>query len=214
MLEMSTTSLYLFFKDSDASKIIKNTTASPTQENKSRIASRQVSQKEFVRKHTPAEALYLYVEISLTKQQYEVLRESNRNIHPEVLDHCTQEEIEYVKLVTIWVCDGSQQSQFQQTFFDIPSDDSNIFHSSLAILQLQVNIRSHKNILWQNPTPSSTRFCRPIRIRFLHEIVDITKKEIKYVEDQAKDLKKTEILTSNGVIYVRHTLLPTIVDAK
>ncbi|KAF2888695.1 hypothetical protein ILUMI_17478 [Ignelater luminosus] len=122
--------------------------------------------------------------------------------------------MEYVELVTIWVCDGTQQSQFQQTFFDIPSDDSNIFHSSLASLQLQVNIRSNKNILWQNPTPSSTHFCRPIRIRFLREIVDITKKEIKYVEDQAKDLKKTEILTSNGVIYVRHTLLPTIVDAK
>ncbi|KAF2889151.1 hypothetical protein ILUMI_17022 [Ignelater luminosus] len=85
--------------------------------------------------------------------------------------------------------------------------------SNLA-LDCQVNIRSHKKILWQNPTPSSTRVYRPIRIRFLQETVDITKEETKYVEDQAKDLRKTEIPTSNGVIYVRHTLLPTMVDAK
>ncbi|KAF2880792.1 hypothetical protein ILUMI_25380 [Ignelater luminosus] len=116
----------------------------------------------------------------------------------EVLDQCTQEEMEYMELITKWGCDDSQQSQFQQTFFDISSDDSNIFQSSLVPLRLQVNIRSHKKILWQNPTPSSTRFCRPIRIRFLHEIVDITKEEIKYVEDQAKDLRetKTELFTS------------------
>ncbi|KAF2889256.1 hypothetical protein ILUMI_16917 [Ignelater luminosus] len=110
--------------------------------------------------------------------------------------------MEYVELITKWGCDGSQQSQFQQTFFDISSDDSNIFQSSLVPLRLQVNMRSHKNILWQNPTPSSTRFCRPIRIRFLHETVNITKEEIKYIKDQAKDLRKAEIPTSNGVIYV------------
>lgn len=62
--------------------------------------------------------------------------------------------------------------------------------------------------------PSSPRFCRPIRIRFLHETANITKNEIKYVEDQIKKLTKTELSNSKGVMYILHTLVLTMVDAK
>lgn len=68
--------------------------------------------------------------------------------------------------------------------------------------------------MWQNPLPSSPRFCRPIRIRFISETKDITNEEFAYIDNQAKNLTKTEIPTTSGIIYVTHKLLPTMVDAK
>ncbi|CAH0561743.1 unnamed protein product [Brassicogethes aeneus] len=183
--------------------------------------------KEFV-KHSPAEALILFVNMGLTKKQYDILRESNPNIYPcysiikeakkmcrrEVFDHFVQNEIGHIELITKWGCDASQQSQFQQKFNDVTSDDSNIFQSSMVPLRLQVNTDNYTKIMWQNPTPSSVRFCRPIRIRFLHETVDVTKEEINYMENQVKNLRKTEVQTCNGVIQVKHTMIPTMVDGK
>lgn len=48
----------------------------------------------------------------------------------------------------------------------------------------------------------------------VHETVDITNNEINYVEDQIKQLSKTETSNSNRVMYVSHILVPTMVDAK
>ncbi|CAH1109407.1 unnamed protein product [Psylliodes chrysocephalus] len=115
-----------------------------------------------------------------------------------------------IELITKWGCDGSQQSQFQHSFSDLTSDDSNIFQSSMVPLRLQVHTGINKKIIWQNPTPSSTRFCRPIRIRFLYEIVDIIKEEIKYIEDHVKNLQSTEVQTSSGMIQVKHTMITTM----
>lgn len=132
----------------------------------------------------------------------------------DVLQNCTTEELENLELISKWGCDGSHQTAYQQKFLDSSHDDSNIFQSSLVPLRLQSHIGNKMKTLWQNPTPSSTRFCRPIRIRFLHETVDITNDEIKYVEDQTKQLSRTEIENHNRATFVRHTLLPTMVDAK
>lgn len=133
----------------------------------------------------------------------------------EVLDTCSKEEMENLELITKWGCDGSHQTTFQQKFTgELNGDDSNIFQSSMVPLRLQSKIDDKIKILWQNPTPSSTRFCRPIRIRFLHESVDITKDEIKYIETQEKQLHKTAIEKSEAIMYIKHTLLPTMVDAK
>ncbi|WP_209391488.1 hypothetical protein, partial [Chryseobacterium sp. RR2-3-20] len=41
-----------------------------------------------------------------------------------------------------------------------------------------------------------------------------TNEEIKYIEDQVKQLSETEITNPNSIISVQHTLLLTIVDAK
>lgn len=81
-------------------------------------------------------------------------------------------------------------------------------------MRLQTCNEGYNKILWQNPTPSSTRFCQPIRVQFLRDTVVLTKEEIKYVKDQANNLLKTEISTMNGPGKVKHTLLPTMVDGK
>lgn len=135
----------------------------------------------------------------------------------DVLQNCTEAELENLELISKWGCDGSHQVTYQQKFSPAGSpddDDSKIFQSSLVPLRLQSHIGDSKKILWQNPTPSSTRFCRPIRIRFVHESVFVTKEEILYVENQEKLLLPTKIFNPKGDIFVRHTLLPTMVDAK
>ena len=132
----------------------------------------------------------------------------------DVLQNCTEEELKNLELISKWGCDGSHQSAYQQKFQDSTQDDSNIFQSSLVPLRLQSHIADRKKVLWQNPTPSSTRFCRPICIRFLHETVDITNEEIKYVEDQVTQLRRTKIMHPKAAAFVRHTLLPTMVDGK
>ena len=47
--------------------------------------------------------------------------------------------------------------------------------------------------VWRNPTPSSTRLCRLIRIRFVHETADVTKEEIEYISKQIQLLEKSEV---------------------
>lgn len=64
---------------------------------------------------------------------------------------------------------------------DRDASDSNIFQSCFVPLQLVCG--SNKKVVWQNLTPASPRFCRPISIQFTKETVDITQSEIANVEE-------------------------------
>ena len=244
--------------NTDASVMIKEITASPNRASKIR-SSYNLSQKQIsVKKHTPQEALSIFVEGDFTRRQWEILYNANKSIYPcysllqkakkdcypkeeaiqvtetcidiqlqgllnhtasrlhkyleEVIKTLSKEEMENLELISKWGCDGSQQSQFKQKFQNISDSDSNIFQSSLVPLRLIVNIND--KIIWQNSVPSSVRFCRPIRIRFVSESKDITKEEIKYVNDQLKTLSKTEIIAPGGIVKIKHTMLFTMIDGK
>ncbi|GBN65799.1 hypothetical protein AVEN_274814-2-1, partial [Araneus ventricosus] len=119
-----------------------------------------------------------------------------------------------LELIIKWGCDGSQQSRFKQAFQNIGDSDANIFQTSCVPIKLNANVHEKKKTIWQNPTPSSTRFCRPIRIRFVHETPDIINEEIRYIEDQINMLNKTELPTEGGVLKIKLTVLLTMVDGK
>ncbi|KAL4127473.1 hypothetical protein QTP88_011644 [Uroleucon formosanum] len=109
------------------------------------------------------EALSLLIEAQLTKHQYNLIR--------------TQGSI----------CDGSSgQSEYKQVFNNECDSDSSIFFTSVVPLQLVSGDLDDPNkiILWQNPRPSSSRYCRPIKIQFIHETVDITLQEMEGIENQ------------------------------
>lgn len=131
-----------------------------------------------------------------------------------VIETISEQEKASLRLIIKWGCDGSQQSQYKQKFESLTDTDANIFQSSLVPLRLQSETNGQIRILWQNPVPSSPRFCRPIRIRFIHETVDVTNDEIRYIETQTKNLNKTEISTANGMLSITYKLLPTMVDGK
>ena len=108
----------------------------------------------------------------------------------DLLDHTTSRLCDFLKdeissltdlerqtmtLLSKWGCDGSQQDQFKQKFEGSCSTDASLFQSSFVPLRL---ISENGNIIWQNPTPSSPRFCRPIRISFIHESTEVTIQKI------------------------------------
>ncbi|CAG9840740.1 unnamed protein product [Diabrotica balteata] len=97
----------------------------------------------------------------------------------EVVDTLSEFEKQHLTLILTWVCDGSNQTKFKQKFGNTDDDDANIFLSSLVPVRIVVSVnRETRKIISQNPVPSSVRFCRSSRARFIHETKDVTKEEI------------------------------------
>lgn len=63
----------------------------------------------------------------------------------------------------------SGQSEYKQVLAEESEliSETNLFISSLVPLKL-VNINTNETV-WENPDPSSVRFCRPILIEFSKE---------------------------------------------
>lgn len=245
--------------NTDASVVLKELMSTPTRAKKYRKAFKSSEKQVSVRKHSPQEALAIFVEGDFTRRQWEILHGANKNIYPcysllqkakkecypeeiivtethigvqlqslldhtssrlykylaEVIETCTKSERENLELILKWGCDGSQQSQYKQKFQDVSNNDGNIFQSSLVPLRLIVTTTNgDTKIIWQNPVPSSIRFCRPIRIRFVSETKDITKEEIAYIHNQANSLEKTILQTNDGIVKIKYTMLLTMVDGK
>lgn len=128
----------------------------------------------------------------------------------ENLSNLSEEELGSLELIYKWGCDGSQQSQFKQKMQNEDYSDSNIFQSCLVPLQLKIG----KKIVWQNPTPSSPRYCRPIRIRFAKESTDLTNEEIECISSKIEQLENSQFIKDGLSANVKHTLKLTMVDAK
>lgn len=134
----------------------------------------------------------------------------------EVLISLPSSKLDSFELISKWGCDGSKQCQYKQKFESESASDSNIFQSSFVPIRLRrFTAEGNEVVVWQNPVPSSTRFCRPIRITFTHETTDVTNEEIEYIENQIKELHESEVTLDNGSqIKIKHTLVPTMVDGK
>ena len=76
----------------------------------------------------------------------------------EVVETLNEKERNNLELILKWSCDGSQQQTFKQKFQNSDDSDANIFQISFA-LRLICHTGNQKKVLWQNPAPSSTRYC-------------------------------------------------------
>lgn len=238
--------------------VVKEIMKSPTR-GKYRKAVRKIDAPESkVTKLTTTQALSMFVEASLTRKQYEIIRDSSKTLYPcysilqkakqdcypsmdayrvtetcaeiklqalldhtakrfilyleEVLTSLTPEESAHLELTYKWGCDGSQQAQFKQKFSNVSDSDANIFQSSLV--PLHPVCKSNNKIIWHNQSPSSPRFCRPMRIRFIHETKDITYEEINYHKEQINNLSASKTTIGTEEVIVAHKLLFTMVDGK
>nr|XP_022901971.1 uncharacterized protein LOC111414763 [Onthophagus taurus] len=126
----------------------------------------------------------------------------------DAVEPLNNDEKQSLTLISKWGCDGSQQMQFKMKFENETESDSNIFQSSVVPLQLVYG--QDKKILWQNPTPSSPRYCRPIRIRFIRESTDVTNEEIDYIKEHITTLSTTKFENTR----IKHEILFTMVDGK
>ncbi|XP_044572242.1 uncharacterized protein LOC123257406 [Drosophila ananassae] len=124
----------------------------------------------------------------------------------------------YLTLKGKWGFDGSSgHSEYKQKFENNNLEDSCLFVTSYVPLQLFVKSDNDKEqkIIWKNPRPSSTRYCRPIRIQFQKESVNLIKNEEEYFKNKIQQLTPTEFKTAtNRKFCVDHILQLTMVDGK
>lgn len=129
-----------------------------------------------------------------------------------------QENMDNFEIIYKWGCDGSSgHSEYKQKFGpSAPSStsDSDLFLFSLVPLQFRCTIKEDNFIIWKNPRPSSTTFCRPIKFIFAKETAESTLKEVKDIETQIEDLNATETYYCNAKIQIRHTLIFSMIDGK
>lgn len=135
----------------------------------------------------------------------------------EVFDSLKPEQCNSIYLISKWGCDGSSgMSEYKQKFLNPNISDANIFLTSMVPLQLINGDPSSKEnlVIWQNPRPSSTRFCRPIRIQFKRETTELSVMEMQHIQKQISELQPTKMPLQNSDVFVQHKLYFTMIDGK
>lgn len=70
-----------------------------------------------------------------------------------------------LKMTWKWGIDGcSSQSNYKQRSLDPELDDSSVVMISIVPLRM---VDETDLIIWENPTPSSTQYCRPVKFTFV-----------------------------------------------
>lgn len=136
-------------------------------------------------------------------------------------------------LITKWGCDGSSgQARYKQQSVNFKQasihnnscedesvgktdySDSDLFMVSLVPIILTTASELGKVIVWKNETPSSPRYCRPVRMQQRKETTDLIVREKERIETQINALKPTHITCNNKHIIIRHNLQFTMIDGK
>lgn len=121
-----------------------------------------------------------------------------------------------LEMIYKWGCDGSSgQAQYNQNVGESSSSsitDSDLFIFSLVPLQMQCSVS--QKIIWQNPRPTSTRFCRPIKLMFKKETKENALIEVADVEKQIENLTATDLTIGDNELQIYHKLIFSMVDGK
>lgn len=108
--------------------------------------------------------------------------------------------------------DGSSgHSNYKQKFSNSSCDDSSIFATTVIPLRL---VSSKNDVLWDNPTPQSTRFCRPLKIQYTKETKNHVLKEKADLDEQVKKLSPLECKVGNHILEITCKLCLTVIDGK
>ena len=139
-------------------------------------------------------------------------------LQEDVLDTLSLEELNHLELICKWGCDGSSgRSKYKQTLISENGeeiDDSSIFFTSLVPLQLITRRGNSTIVVWKNPLPSSTRFCRPIKLNFHKETSEFTSKIVEDIKNQISSLVAFENNFRGQPINVTYKLCLTMLDVK
>lgn len=154
----------------------------------------------------PLESLLQHTVSRLIKFQMDVLM--------AVLNKTESNSIDAELVVSYGFDSSTGQSNYKQQYFQESENysDSSLLATTLIPLQL---IDSDKNILWQNRTPQSIRFCRPIKLEFIKETKETILKERAEIEEQIKKLETFQVqINEKSCINVKFKLFLTIIDGK
>ncbi|GAB0091396.1 uncharacterized protein DMENIID0001_062370 [Sergentomyia squamirostris] len=115
-----------------------------------------------------------------------------------IVEHCTEEEQANMELISKWGSDGTSQEKYNQKFEDSTIEDDKLYVTSLVPIRLNTNITNAdgsviSKVIWSNPTPSSPRFCRPVKITYIKETAEVTKREYELMQDQIRNLEESRL---------------------
>ena len=134
-----------------------------------------------------------------------------------VLSKLPLEQLQHLTVRFKYGCDGSgDHSLFKLKSRLAATRDDNILLFSLCPVRV-VNKDENGNeiVVWRNPTPNSSRFCRPIRLLFKKEEADLVRQQITSLDAEIEALQPTEVkLSMNKVIKAKTTMHLTMIDGK
>lgn len=118
-----------------------------------------------------------------------------------------------IKLQVKWGSDGSaDHSQHNQKYVNVESM-ANFFATTLVPLRMTTD-DDWKLIIWNNATPQSTRWCRPLRLHFAKETEEFTMNEINFVRDEIAALHPFIITIAGVQVTIVFELYLTMIDGK
>lgn len=123
------------------------------------------------------------------------------------------------KLQIKWGFDGSTgQSQYNQKFSDEIVEESHTNDESLlatTIVPLRMTLNNNDNcVIWNNTTPQSVRWCRPLHLQFVKETKEVTLNEKLAVEKEINLLKPFQTTIAGVNISINYVLYLTMIDGK
>lgn len=117
-----------------------------------------------------------------------------------------------------WGFDGSTGfSQYKQRYSNSSVEtesevyDTNLFAITCISLRL---VTSNGIILWNNPTSQSSRFCRPIALKWMKETSKSILQQKKLIQDQIDELEVLEMQMEDYTIRIHFSLHMTLIDGK
>lgn len=119
-----------------------------------------------------------------------------------------------LKLVCKWGFDGSSgHSLYKQKFEDgIQATDEFMFLVALVPLKLIDLINN--DLIWSNPRPSSTLYCRPVKFLFMKEHADLVRKEEDVINRSINKLKIYELIHEGEFLKISYEMLFTMFDGS
>jgi hypothetical protein len=136
-------------------------------------------------------------------------------VQKEVLKSIGNEALKNLTIIFKWGVDGSGgQCRYKQKWNEDELDDGNMLTTSMVPLQLYGFYGDKKTIIWQNPRPSSTSYCRPIRFRFTKETDNSILEEFANIRNQIESLVATLVDLGSQVLQISQRFEETMVDGK
>ncbi|GBN68606.1 hypothetical protein AVEN_118867-1 [Araneus ventricosus] len=77
------------------------------------------------------------------------------------------------EVIMKWGRDGSEQNRYKQKFSEEIFSADKLFIICVVPLQIHSGTDDSKSVIWKNPVPSSTKYCRPIKFIFVKESTDL-----------------------------------------
>jgi hypothetical protein len=96
---------------------------------------------------------------------------------------------------------------------DLASEQS-LFMTCIVPLQLYFFKDGKRQIVWQNPKPSSTLYCRPLRFVFQKENTDAIMTEFNTIQEEIKETPPTEVSMCGTTYTIINTIDLTMIDGK